>query len=85
MLSTNPLQPPRPFFPASSRRAAVAGKPVNFVTADAFDDTGVLAGVDPCESRYWWLPELYGPEIDTGAFEPDQATSRDASRASAAA
>ena len=23
---------------------------------------GIMAGVDPSESRYWWLPELYGPE-----------------------
>ncbi|MFM8707229.1 MAG: hypothetical protein ACKOHK_03865, partial [Planctomycetia bacterium] len=24
-----------------------------------YDATGILAGVDPCESRYWWMPELY--------------------------
>jgi hypothetical protein len=34
------------------------------VSAEDFDGTGVLAGVDPCESRYWWIPELLAPEGD---------------------
>lgn len=29
-----------------------------FVSAEDFDRTGILAGLDPCESRYWWMPEL---------------------------
>jgi len=33
-----------------------------FVSAEDFDCTGILAGIDPCESNYWWMPELYGPE-----------------------
>jgi hypothetical protein len=36
----------------------------SFVSAEDFDGTGVLAGVDPCESRYWWIPELLAPEGD---------------------
>lgn len=31
---------------------------MSFVSAEDFDGTGILAGVDPCESRYWWMPEL---------------------------
>ena len=30
-----------------------------FTSADDFDATGILSGVDPCESRYWWMPELF--------------------------
>jgi hypothetical protein len=33
-----------------------------FVSAEDFDATGILAGVDPCASNYWWMPELYGPD-----------------------
>lgn len=98
MLRTNPLQPPRPFSPAP-----VAGEPAvplpaatdAFVSAEDFDQTGILAGVDPCESRYWWVPELYGPEGSdvppaehASATRPSpavQATSRSADRTTAAA
>lgn len=65
MLQPNPLQPPRPF----STTAAAAIAPTTdrtsggrFVSAEDFDGTGILTGVDPCESRYWWMPELYGPQ-----------------------
>lgn len=27
-------------------------------SAEDFDATGILRGIDPCESRYWWMPEL---------------------------
>jgi hypothetical protein len=47
-----------PIAPAHAAQAA-SGR---FVSAEDFDATGILAGVDPCESRYWWVPELYGPE-----------------------
>jgi hypothetical protein len=30
-----------------------------FASAEDYDATGILAGVDPCESRYWWMPELH--------------------------
>ncbi len=63
MLQKNPLYPPRPASPdqapvRSERRADRAA--TRFVSAEDFDPTGILAGVDPCESRYWWLPELGG-------------------------
>lgn len=29
-----------------------------FASAEDYDATGILTGVDPCESRYWWMPEL---------------------------
>ena len=87
MLRTNPLQPPLPFSPAP-----VAGEPAvplpaatdAFVSAEDFDQTGILAGVDPCESRYWWLPELYGPE-PAGLTSASQATSLPARPATEAA
>jgi len=61
MLRINPLQPPRPFVTASA--PAVQRPPGGvFVAAEDYDSTGIMAGVDPSESRYWWLPELYGPE-----------------------
>lgn len=64
MLQKNPLQPPRPSAP---REAAAPGpapchRAAALPGAADFDRTGILAGIDPCESRYWWLPELYGPE-----------------------
>jgi len=30
-----------------------------FSSAEDYDSSGILAGVDPFESRYWWMPELY--------------------------
>lgn len=67
MLRTNPLQPPRPFFPVAPQGAGGTTAPAvapteAFVSAEDFDHTGILTGVDPCESRYWWLPELYALE-----------------------
>jgi len=60
MLRPNPLQPPRPFLtPAESGPASARA---GFISADDFDRTGILTGVDPCESRYWWLPELSAAE-----------------------
>lgn len=47
--------------PTAPGPGAQAG-PGRFVSAEDFDATGILTGVDPCESRYWWVPELYGPE-----------------------
>jgi hypothetical protein len=38
-----------------------------FASAEDYDCTGILPGVDPCESRYWWMPELY--TSPTGATE----------------
>jgi hypothetical protein len=67
------------------------GQLAGFVAADDFDSTGIMAGVDPSESRYWWVPELYGPEAGPESAEPPasavapQATRRAGSRAAAAA
>lgn len=33
-----------------------------FASAEDYDATGILAGVDPCESRYWWMPDLFASE-----------------------
>jgi hypothetical protein len=72
MLRPNPLQPPRPFpLPAGTAAAARADR--GFVSAEDYDRTGILTGMDPCESRYWWLAELYGPAPTAGGL---QATSR---------
>jgi hypothetical protein len=68
-----------------------------FVSAEDFDATGILTGVDACASSYWWMPELYGPdaaaapvqvrlaESPAGRPDRDQATRRTASRTTAAA
>ena len=73
VLQQNPLQPPRPFTTTGSgtglggvRNAGLLSAG-GFVSAEDFDATGILAGVDPCESRYWWVPELYGPEASGAA------------------
>jgi hypothetical protein len=66
-----------------ARTAAAAARP--FVSAEDFDVTGMLTGVDPCESRYWWMPELYGPDGDAPATAAVHATRRTASRPTAAA
>jgi hypothetical protein len=93
MLRKNPLQPPRPFIaaPLAAGCEAQAAPFPGFLAADDFDPTGILTGVDPSESRYWWQPELYGPEADldlvgtTESAAAAQATSRAGSRAAAAA
>lgn len=36
-----------------------------FLSAEDFDATGILAGVEPCASNYWWIPELH-PGIPDG-------------------
>lgn len=79
--------------PESGITARSQGSP--FLSAEDFDSTGLLAGMDPCESRYWWMPELHGslggsrPLGDAPADfvrrVPVQATSRSPSPATAAA
>ena len=107
MLQKNPLCPPLPSQPqpAAATVALIAAATTRpnegrFVSADDFDATGVLAGMDPSESRYWWMPELYGPDSETAsaarpaagrmladalAQAPRQATRRSTSRSTAAA
>ena len=85
MLRKNPLQPPRPYSPATSA-GEVGCRPgvANFVAAEDFDGTGIMAGVDTSESRYWWMPELYGPD-DSAPAPVAQAASGSSTRAPAAA
>lgn len=93
MLRKNPLQPPRPFTAAPSAAPSMAqpAQPAGFLAADDFDATGIMAGVDPAESRYWWVPELYGPDANADSAEggapaaASQATSRAGSQATARA
>lgn len=79
MLQQNPLQPPRPFTTTGPLAGLGGVRGVGlppaggFVSAEDFDATGILAGVDPCESRYWWVPELYAPEA-AGAASASPAT-----------
>jgi len=98
MLQKNPLCPPLPSQPpraAATAASAASRAEGRFVSATDFDATGVLAGMDPSESRYWWMPELYGPDGETAgarrpladalARGPRQATRRSTSRSTAAA
>lgn len=32
-----------------------------FVTASDYDVTGILTGVEPCASSYWWIAEMHAP------------------------
>ena len=57
------------------RPAAVA---TPFVSAEDFDGTGILAGVDPCESRYWWVPELPADAVGGGAVQAARSAGADA-------
>jgi hypothetical protein len=72
MLYKNPLRPPRAgrIFPARSPRTPERHEGGPFLSADDFDRTGILAGVDPCDSRYWWLPDLHEPTTAQGLAPP---------------
>jgi hypothetical protein len=56
-----------------------------FLGADDFDATGILTGVDPCASSYWWMPELHFASEGVADFLPAtlQATQRAGSRPAA--
>jgi hypothetical protein len=99
MLQKNQLQPPRPFAHQLRTPAAVEAKPA-FVSAEDFDATGILTGIDTCASAYWWMPELEGSAPQSPAVRDDsrlaaalqrrrrvadQATIRPVSRPTAAA
>lgn len=65
MLQKNPLCPPLPE-PPNRGPTEPQFRPLPgtaFLSAEDFDATGLFSGMDPCESRYWWMPELYGPEL----------------------
>ena len=80
MLERNRLQPPRPSAPlqtAGGLDGPATGCAGLFASPEDYDATGILAGVDPYESCYWWMPDLYttptttsitaAAEADTGA------------------
>jgi hypothetical protein len=70
MLERNRLQPPRPSAPSQTAGwfdGPTAGCGGLFASAEDYDATGILAGADPCESRYWWMPELYTSPLAAGA------------------
>lgn len=93
MLDTNRLCPPRRFSPPqrlSSGLADAAAAPERdsrFVSAEDFDTTGILTGVDLCASSYWWVPELHAAIEPAGpsTLPAPHATARPASRTTAAA
>lgn len=96
MLQKNPLLPPRPYVARPDRADGARTAGTGFISAEEFDLTGILTGVDPYESRYWWLPELHGePGRSTGdlaaaaaawrRLETAQAARRSASRPTFAA
>lgn len=89
MLSINPLQPPRPFLAldlASTKPALHQGMGHGcLVSAEDYDPTGILAGVDPCESRYWWMPELHSDRPARGETVDRHAARRSTTRPPAAA
>lgn len=69
MLERNRLQPPRPSAPPQSAgwwdSCSGLGSGL-FASAEDYDATGILTGVDLCESRYWWMPELCTSPASTG-------------------
>lgn len=68
MLQKNPLCPPNPWRsrPGDAIRIRPPACGTPFVSAEDFDRTGILTGVDPCESRYWWGPELPAATLAEG-------------------
>lgn len=72
MLLKNPLHPPSPRHQSPRAAVAVERAAAPFVSPEDFDVTGVLAGMDCSESRYWWVPELH-----TDATAVDQAQGLD--------
>ena len=76
MLERNRLQPPRPSAPlqtAGELDGRATGCGGLFASAEDYDATGILAGVDPCESRYWWMPELYASPLAPSSFDSSLA------------
>lgn len=64
---------PAPALPSASARSGDwtdgAGIGGVFASAEDYDATGILAGVDPYESRYWWMPDLFAAE-ESAAGQP---------------
>lgn len=75
--------------PASAERHLSPPRDTAFLSAEDFDVTGILAGVEPCASNYWWIPELQAepaaaaapaPELAPPAVVPPAAPRRQAAR-----
>jgi hypothetical protein len=71
MLERNRLQPPRSSAPLQTSGGfdgPATGCAGLFASPEDYDATGILAGVDPYESCYWWMPELYtSPTVATAS------------------
>jgi hypothetical protein len=85
MLRVNPLHPPRPFLTPHRGTPQPSSRHELLVSADDYDLTGILTGVDPCESRYWWMPELHGERPAYGDTVEPHATRLSTTRSTAAA
>ena len=97
MLLKNPLLPPGPLRGEPTAVRPPIAPSGAFISADDFDVTGMLTGMDCCESRYWWMPELQAERsmrglprtADHGVRIPDaggvQAAARTVESANAAA
>lgn len=83
------IQPPRPDQPlelASTTPPMDQGMGHGcLISAEDYDPTGILAGVDPCESRYWWMPELHSDRPARGEIVGRHAARRSIARPPAAA
>jgi len=88
------LAQPRQSVRSSPRTGASPAAAPAFVSADDYDVTGILTGMDCCESGYWWAAELRGQggrtpsECGSGGSQargPSQAAARSAAPATAAA
>lgn len=68
-------------------REPTVGTESRFISAEDFDATGILTGVDSCASSYWWVPELHAAPIATGpaTLQTAHATARTSPRTTAAA
>lgn len=62
MPATDPIASTKPL-------TGVDGLGPMFLSAEDFDATGILAGVEPCASNYWWIPELHPGIPDETAID----------------
>lgn len=86
MLVMNRKHPPRTLFMADVHTPGSASVVSSFVSAEDFDHTGILVGVDPCASSYWWFPELHALPVEADgltAHATGHATQRTGVSASA--
>lgn len=93
MLDTNRLCLPRRFSPPQrqtrpfSAAGGAAEAESRFTSAEDFDATGILTGMDLCASSYWWMPELHATMEAAGpaTLPTAHAAARASSRTTAAA